>query len=166
MLELLAQSYTSQPFGQMDLAQIELIKSDQSGLMQSFAYSLAYYYHLDRGENEQALAAIQDMEPLIADQPLAFQVELLKDVAYAYARLAKDPLKARKAWNKTGKLGQAAKNAHALLTKTALCWIEGNVAEAKVYLQQGLAALPAKRSKYSDQFYFQQFKDLEREMAE
>jgi len=121
----------------MDLTQIELIKSDQSGLMQSFAYSLAYYYHLDRGEKEQALAAIQDMEPLIADQPLAFQVELLKDVAYAYARLAKDPIKARSAWTKSGKLGQAAKDAHALLTKTALCWIEGDVAEAKGYLKQG-----------------------------
>ncbi|WP_353483125.1 M50 family metallopeptidase [Haliscomenobacter sp.] len=166
MLELLAQSYTNQPFGEMNLAQIELIKSDQSELMQSFAYSLAYYYHLDRGENEQALAAIYDMEPLIAEQPLAFQVELLKDVAYAYARLAKDPLKARSAWNKAGKLGQAAKDAHALLTKTALCWIEGNEAEAKAYLQQGLAALPAKRTKYGDQFYFQQFKDLEQEMAE
>ncbi|AEE49107.1 M50 family metallopeptidase [Haliscomenobacter hydrossis] len=165
MLELLAQSYTQQPYGQMDPTQIELVKTDDSQLMQAFAYSLEYYYHLDRGETTRALAAATILESRVDEQPITFKVELLKDIVFAYAFLAKDPIKARQAWDKTGKLGNAAKDAHALLAKTALFLAEGNHQEARACLQQGLAALPAKMQKYSDQFYWAQYQVLAQEIG-
>lgn len=165
MLELLAQSYTQQPYGQMDPTQIELVKTDDSQLMQAFAYSLEYYYHLDRNETAQALASAATLESMVDEQPITFKVELLKDIVFAYAFLAKDLIKARQAWDKTGKLGHAATDAHALLAKTALFLAEGNHTEARACLQQGLATLPAKRLKYSDQFYWAQYQALAQEIG-
>lgn len=161
VLEVLAHSYSNQPYSTIDPAQIELIQSDESDLMIAFAHSLNYYYHLDRDEKELALAAAQEMEPLLDDQPLTFRVELQKDLVFAYAFLAKDPVQARSVWEKMGKLGQTGKDAHTLLAKAALLYAEGNPEEAKATIEAGLAALPGNLVKYSDRFYRGWFEVLE-----
>lgn len=153
VLEVLAHSYSNQPYASVDPTQIELIKSDDSDLMKAFAYSLSFYYHLDRDEKALALAAAQEMEPLLEDQPLTFRVELQKDLVFAYAFLANHPVQARSIWEKMGKLGQTGKDAHTLLAKAALLFSEGNLDEAKTAIDAGLAALPGNLVKYSDRFY-------------
>jgi hypothetical protein len=153
VLEVLAHSYSNQPYSTIDPTQIELIQSDESDLMKAFAHSLNYYYHLDRDEKELALAAAHEMEPLLEDQPLTFRVELQKDLVFAYAFLANDPGQARNIWEKMGKLGQTGKDAHTLLAKAALSYAEGNLNEAKTVIEAGLAALPGDLVKYSDRFY-------------
>ncbi len=161
VLEILAHSYSNQPYANVDPAQIELIQSDESDLMKAFALSLNYYYHLDRDEKELALAAAQEMEPLLDDQPLTFRVELQKDLVFAYAFLANDPVQARSVWEKMGKLGQTGKDAHTLLAKAALFYAEGNLDEAKMAIEAGLAALPGNLVKYSDRFYQGWLEELE-----
>ena len=153
VLEVLAHSYSNQPYASVDPTQIELIKSDDSDLMKAFALSLNYYYHLDRDEKDLALAAAQEMEPLLEDQPLTFRVELQKDLVFAFAFLANDPVQARNIWDKMGKLGQTGKDAHTLLSKAALLYAEGNLDEAKTAIAAGIAALPENSVKYSDRFY-------------
>jgi hypothetical protein len=153
MLELMAQSYTQEPYRDMDPQQIELIKTDESPIMRIFAHSLHYYYHLDRGEKELALAVAQAMEPLLEEQPATFRAALQKDLVFAYAFLAKDAAKARECWEKTATSFQQQKDVQTLLAKTALLWVEGNLAEAKMICAQGLAVIPKDVKKYSDRFY-------------
>lgn len=161
VLEVLAHSYSNQPYASVDPTQIELIKSDDSDLMKAFAYSLSFYYHLDQDEKALALAAAQEMEPLLDDQPLTFRVELQKDLVFAYAFLANDPVQARSIWEKMGKFGQTGKDAHTLLAKAALLFSEGNLDEAKTAIDAGLAVLPGNLVKYSDRFYRGWFEELE-----
>lgn len=161
VLEVLAHSYSNQPYSTIDPTQIELIQSDESDLMKAFALSLNYYYHLDRDEKELALAAAQEMEPLLEDQPLTFRVELQKDLVFAYAFLANDPVQARSTWEKMGKLGQTGKDAHTLLAKAALLYAEGHSDEAKTVIEAGMAALPGNLFKYSDRFYRGWLEELE-----
>lgn len=161
VLELLAQSYTQQPYREMDPAQIALVQSDEAAMMKTFAYSLSYYYHLDRGEKEPALAAAQAMELLIEDQPTTFRITLQKDLVYAYAVLAQDAVKAREIWEQIGKLGQEGKDAQTWLAKAALWYIEGDKKAAALAIQTGLAALPKELLRYSDRFYQEQFEVLQ-----
>ncbi|MDX2071780.1 MAG: hypothetical protein SFV55_25330 [Haliscomenobacter sp.] len=161
VLEVLAHSHSNQPYATVDPTQIELIQSDDSDLMKAFAHSLNYYYHLDRGEKDLALSAAKEMEPLLEEQPLTFRVELQKDLVFAYAFLANDPVQARSIWEKMGKLGQTGKDAHTHLAKAALFSSEGNLDEAKAAIEAGLAALPGNLVKYSDRFYRGWFEELE-----
>lgn len=161
VLELMAQSYSQQPYREIDPAQIALIESDDSELMKIFAYSLRYYHHLDRGEKEKALAAIQTMEPLLEDQPVTFRVVMQKDLVYATAILAQDPAKAREIWNKMGKLGQDGKDMPSLLAKAALLAAEGKNEESREVIQQGLKTLSKGMQKYSDRFYAGLLQQLE-----
>lgn len=161
VLEVLAHSYSNQPYSTIDPAQIELIQADESDLMKAFAHSLNYYHHLDRDEKDLALKAAKEMEPLLEDQPLTFRVELQKDLVFAYAFLANDPVQARNIWEKMGKLGQTGKDAHTLLAKAALLYAEGNLDEAKMVIAAGTATLPGNSVKYSDRFYRGWFEVLE-----
>lgn len=161
VLELLAHSYTQQPYREMDPTQIALVQSDEAAMMKIFAHSLSYYYHLDRDEKELALSAAQSLDPLIEDQPTTFRITMQKDLVYAYAFLAQDAAKARKIWEQIGKLGQEGKDAQSWLAKAALGYAEGDKEAAELAIQAGLAALPKELVKYSDRFYQEQFEVLQ-----
>jgi len=109
-----------------------------------------FRYYLDINEPEAALRQIQLTEPLIADQPALFKNELLKELALAYALIAKDAEKAQDFMNQIKPALDKKPNAVAALIKSAIAVATGANEHARELARAGLKLLPESPTKSED----------------
>ncbi|MDZ4681201.1 MAG: M50 family metallopeptidase [Saprospiraceae bacterium] len=150
ILTVLAKTMGGEPYSALDKSQLEAIASEDSTMFQIYARNLLFRYYLDINEPEAALRQIQLTEPLIADQPALFKNELLKELALAYALIAKDAEKAQDFMNQIKPALDKKPNAVAALIKSAIAVATGANEHARELARAGLKLLPESPTKSED----------------
>ncbi len=149
-LTVLAKTMGGEPYATLDKSQLEAIASEDSTMFQIYARNLLFRYHLDVDEPEEALRQIQLTEPLIVDQPALFKNELLKELALAYALIAKDAEKAQDFMNQIKPALDKKPNAAAALIRSAIAAATGAQEHARELARTGLKLLPESPAKSED----------------
>ena len=112
---------------------IQIIQRAAAGIKQGpegVLRLLASNCDLDRGQMNEAEAALKEASRIYEESASGVRAELLTVFVFGYACLLRDPQEARKWWERMEAKKPVRLNVDYWRAKSALCWIEGNLNEA------------------------------------
>jgi Peptidase M50B-like len=98
------------------------------------------YFH-DCGMVPEAVQSLQDAEAVYAESIDDLRADLHKSFVFANAFLKQDAAHARQWWERMEAKGSATMDAEYWFSRSALLWIEGDIAEADAALEQSVAMM-------------------------
>lgn len=104
------------------------IKQGREGLLLRL---LAFNCYLDRGQMNDAEWALKEAAQVYDESASGVRAELLTVFVFGYACILRDAAEARKWWDRMEAKKPTRFNVDYWRAKSALCWIEGNLNEAK-----------------------------------
>jgi hypothetical protein len=98
------------------------------------------YFH-DCGLIPEAVRSLEEAEAVFAESIDDLRADLHKSFVFANAFLKRDSAQARQWWNRMEAKGSTTVDAEYWLSRSALLWIEGDIAEADAALKQSVALI-------------------------